>query len=265
MIIDIMNYVEKNNIHIKSLKSVLLGGASTPVEVAHRVTRTIPSATDVRIGYGATELGPCTTGSILGDTVERRMETVGAPLDFVEVKIVDPISGEIVKIGEQGELLARGHNVMLGYWDEEEKTREVITDSKWYKTGDLATMDDTGYVKIVGRTKEMIIRGGENIYPKEIEELLHTHPAVLDAYVVGVPDERMGEECCAWIKLRNSGDKLTPDEVKTFCKDKITYFKIPKYILFVEDFPLTGTGKAQKFIMREKSCEILGLKENKKK
>ncbi|KAI1301332.1 Medium-chain acyl-CoA ligase ACSF2, mitochondrial [Halotydeus destructor] len=261
MIIDMLNYIEKHNVKLTSLEGILAGGAQVPVDVAARASKVIPSLEDVRIGYGATELGPVVSACEKDSSAAKKLETVGTPLDFVEVKLINPSDGKLVKIGEHGELLARGHNVMLGYWEDEVKTREAIDKAGWYHTGDMATMDEEGYIKIVGRTKEMIIRGGENIYPKEVEEFLHEHPEILCAFVVGVPDERMGEECCAWVQLRNPETKLTQEDVKSFLKDRISYFKIPKYVLFVEDFPLTSTGKAQKFIMREKSCEILGLKE----
>jgi len=261
MVIDILDYLEKNKLELTSMRGVMIGGAPVPVEVTHRISRFIPNCDDIRIGYGATELGPCTTACHKSDSFVNRTETVGSPLDFVEVKIVDPQNGNITKIGETGELLSRGHNVMIGYWRDEQKTKESIDESKWYKSGDLAVMDKFGFVKIIGRTKELIIRGGENIYPREVEELLHTHPQVLDAYVIGVPDERQGEEVCAWIKLRNKDSKVTDEEIRKFCKDNISYFKVPRYVLFVDDFPLTSTGKAKKFLMREKSCEILGLKE----
>ncbi|XP_054159206.1 putative acyl-CoA synthetase YngI [Oppia nitens] len=264
-IIDILNYVETNKLQIPSLKGTLIGGAPVPVEVAHNISRVIPSVDDIRIGYGATELGPCTTACHKNDTFNNRMETVGSPLDLVEVKIVNPATGQITKIGEQGELLSRGHNVMIGYWKDEVKTREAIDEGKWYHSGDLATMDQYGYIKIVGRTKELIIRGGENIYPREVEELLHTHPAVFDAYVVGVPDERSGEEVCAWVQLKNKNEKITEQEIREFCKQRISYFKVPRYVLFVDGFPMTPTGKAKKFEMRDQTCKILGLKQNQPK
>ncbi|RWS06862.1 acyl-CoA synthetase-like protein [Dinothrombium tinctorium] len=262
IIIDILSYIKQSKIVIDSLKTIILGAASVPIEVAHEIQTVIPSATDIRIGFGATELGPCTTVSESTDSVESRLETVGRPLDFIELKVVDPHTLELLKIDERGELLVRGHNVMLGYWGQPEKTKEVITPAGWYRTGDIATMDKNGYIRIVGRTKEMIIRGGENIYPREVEEILHQHPNVEVAGVCGVPDKRVGEELCAWIKLKNSKEQITPEDIKEFCKDKLTYFKIPKYIMFVEHFPMTATGKMQKFIMSEKSSEILGIKKN---
>ncbi|CAG2165243.1 unnamed protein product [Oppiella nova] len=214
MIIDILDYLETNNIKLDSLKGINTGGSSMPINVAHRVHKIIPTCTDVRVAYGATEAG---------------------------------------------ELLSRGHNQMIGYWRDEKNTRAAIDSSNWYKSGDLATMDEHGYIKIVGRTKEMIIRGGENIYPREVEELLHKHPDILDAYVCGVPDHRTGEEVCAWIQPKDPNRKPTEAEIREFCKQRITYFKVPRYVLFVDKFPLTPAGKVKKFVMREQSCRILGL------
>ena len=176
----------------------------------------------------------------------------------VEVKLVDPETGRTVERGEPGELCTRGYSVMLGYWNDAERTAEAIDEDGWMHTGDLATMDDDGYLNIVGRSKDMIIRGGENIYPREIEEFLYTHPAVLDASVIGVPDERYGEELMAWVRVRE-GATLTEDEVREFCKGRIAHFKVPRYVKFADEFPMTVTGKVQKFMMREQAIEELGL------
>ncbi|RWS18916.1 acyl-CoA synthetase family member 2-like protein, partial [Leptotrombidium deliense] len=210
MIIDILSYVEKNNVKIDSLKCALLGGAAVPAEVASKVQQVIPSCTDVRVGYGATELGPVTSASTADDEAYKKLETVGGPLDYVELKIVDPANNKLKKINERGELFVRGHNVMIGYWNNEEKTKEVITETGCYvRDRDIAVMEETGYIKIVGRTKELVIRGGENIYPREVEDLLHTHSNIEIAAVCGVPDDRVGEELCAWIKLKDPKKALT--------------------------------------------------------
>ena len=173
---------------------------------------------------------------------------------------MDPVSGQTVERNEPGELCARGYTVMLGYWDDDERTRESIDSARWMHTGDLATMDDEGYVNIVGRIKDMVIRGGVNLYPREIEEFLHTHPQILDVQVVGVPDVRYGEELMAWVKLRPGGD-LTADGLREFCRERIAHFKIPTYVEFVDEFPLTVTGKVQKYVLRELGIERLGLQE----
>jgi fatty-acyl-CoA synthase len=178
----------------------------------------------------------------------------------VEIKIADPLSGRVVPRGEPGELLTRGYSVMLGYWDDPERTAEAIDPARWMHTGDLATMDDEGYVNIVGRSKDMIIRGGENVYPREIEEFLYTHTDVADVAVIGVPDEKYGEEIMAWVQLRE-GSALSGDELREFCRGKIAHFKVPRYVEIVDEFPMTITGKVQKFKMREAAIEKLGLKE----
>ncbi|CAG2165242.1 unnamed protein product [Oppiella nova] len=261
MIIDILNYVETTGNTLPTLKGLVTGGSPVPKEMAYRVLKIIPNCTDVRVAYGATEAGSAGTISYQSDTLVNRLETVGHPLDHMETKIVDPGTGKTVLIGETGELLSRGHNQMIGYWRNEKSTQAAIDDKMWYKSGDLATMDEHGFIKIIGRTKELIIRGGENIYPREVEELLHKHPDILDAYVCGVPDVRLGEEVCAWIQLKDPNKKLTEAEIREFCKQRITYFKVPRYVLFVDSFPLTPAGKVKKFVMREQSCRILGLNE----
>jgi len=176
----------------------------------------------------------------------------------VQIKIVDPQTGQVVPVGERGELCTRGYSVMLGYWDNDEATRTAIDPARWMHTGDLATMDDEGYVNIVGRIKDMIIRGGENVYPREIEEFLYSHPAVQDVQVIGVPDEKYGEEIMAWVKLRE-GQAATADAIRDYCRGKIAHYKIPRYVRFVDAFPMTVTGKVQKFLMREESVKALGL------
>jgi fatty-acyl-CoA synthase len=215
---------------------------------------------EVTIAYGMTETAPVSTQTGAGDPLERRVSTVGRVHPHVEIKIVDPLSGRVVPRGEPGELLTRGYSVMLGYWNDPERTAEAIDGAGWMHTGDLATMDDEGYVNIVGRSKDMIIRGGENVYPREIEEFLYTHPEVADVAVIGVPDERYGEEIMAWVQLRD-GAGASEDDLKVFCKGKIAHYKVPRYVKVVDEFPMTITGKVQKFKMREVAIDELGLEE----
>jgi fatty-acyl-CoA synthase len=240
-----------------SLRTGIMAGAPCPVEVMTRVVERMHMS-EVSICYGMTETSPVSTQTRRDDPLERRVGTVGRPLPHVEVKIVDPASGRVVPRGEPGELCTRGSSVMLGYWDEPEKTAEAIDAARWMHTGDLATMDADGYCNIVGRIKDMVIRGGENLYPREIEEFLYTHPDVLDVQVVGVPDERFGEELCAWLRLRE-GASLDADALREHCRGKLAHFKIPRYVLVTDEFPMTVTGKAQKFKLREAAIERLGL------
>jgi len=215
---------------------------------------------EVAICYGMTETSPVSTQTRRDDPVERRVGSVGRVGPHVEVKVVEPSSGLVVEPGAPGELCTRGYSVMLGYWNDPEQTNDAIDDAGWMHTGDLATMDDAGYVNIVGRIKDMVIRGGENVYPREIEEFLYTHPDVADVQVIGVPDERYGEEICVWI-VRRSGTSLDEDTVRDFCRDRLAHFKIPRYVMFVDEFPMTVTGKVQKFKMREDSITALGLED----
>jgi fatty-acyl-CoA synthase len=215
----------------------------------------------VTIAYGMTETSPVSTQSSVDDPLERRVSTVGRVQPHLEAKIVDS-DGRIVPRGVTGELCIRGYSVMRGYWDDPEKTAEAIDAAGWMHTGDLAVMDDEGYVNIVGRLKDMVIRGGENVYPREIEEFLYRHPKVQDVQVVGVPDVKYGEELCAWIKLRE-GTTASDDEIREFCRGQIAHYKIPRHIRFVSEFPMTITGKVQKFVMRQQTIEALGLIEQK--
>ena len=192
------------------------------------------------------------------DDLERRVSTVGSVHPHVEVKVVDPVTGVTLPRGEAGELCTRGYSVMVGYWDEPEKTADVLDRAGWMHTGDLATMDGDGYLNIVGRIKDLVIRGGENVYPREIEEFLYSHPDIADVQVVGVPDAKYGEELCAWVRLRE-GRETTGDELREWCRGRIASFKIPRYWRFVDEFPMTVTGKVQKFKMRETSVAELGL------
>jgi fatty-acyl-CoA synthase len=213
---------------------------------------------EVTICYGMTETSPVSTQTTADDDMERRVSTVGRVHPHVEVKVVHPDSGIVLARGEHGELCTRGYSVMLGYWNEPEKTAEAIDAARWMHTGDLAVMDEAGYLNIVGRIKDMVIRGGENIYPREIEEFLYSHPEIEDVQVIGVPDAKYGEELCAWVKLR-PGSGLTTEQVREFCAGKIARYKVPRYVRFTDGFPMTVTGKVQKFKMRETSVAELGL------
>jgi fatty-acyl-CoA synthase len=213
---------------------------------------------EVTIAYGMTETSPVSTQTDIADPIDKRVGTVGRVHPHVEVKIVGPASGRTVRRGERGELCTRGYSVMLGYWNDPVRTGESIDSSGWMHTGDLAVMDDEGYVNIVGRIKDMIIRGGENVYPREIEEFLYTHPDIVDVQVIGVPDERYGEEIMAWVKLHD-GATLSVDDVRAFCAGKIAHFKVPRYVHITDEFPMTVTGKIQKYRMRELAIEILDL------
>jgi fatty-acyl-CoA synthase len=214
--------------------------------------------TEVTICYGMTETSPVSTQSTIDDPLDKRVSTVGRVHPHAEIKIVDPLTGGVVPRGEPGELCSRGYMVMLGYWNNEAATREAIDAARWMHTGDLATMDEDGYVSIVGRIKDMVIRGGENIYPREIEEFLYTHPDVADVQVIGVPSERYGEEVMAWVHARE-GAEVTGEQLEQYCRGRIASYKIPRYWKFVDGFPMTVTGKVQKYKMRETAIDELGL------
>jgi len=256
MFIAELDHPEFSRFDLTSLRTGMMAGAPCPIEVMRRCIRDM-HLTEMTIGYGMTETSPVSTQTRIGDSIEKQVSTVGRVHPHVEVKIVDG-EGRIVPRGQAGEFCTRGYSVMLGYWDDEERTAQAIDRNGWMHTGDLATMDDDGYCNIVGRIKDMVIRGGENIYPREIEEFLYRHPAIQDVQVFGVPDIRFGEELCAWIKVRD-GQALTEDEVKAFCKDQIAHYKVPRHIRFVTEFPMTVTGKMQKFIMREQMVQELGI------
>ncbi|HET7530805.1 MAG TPA: AMP-binding protein [Mycobacteriales bacterium] len=242
---------------LSSLRTGIMAGSPCPVEVMKRVIEDM-GCREVTICYGMTETSPVSTQTRVDDDIDRRVSTVGTVHPHVEVKVVDPLSGLTVPHGEPGEFCTRGYSVMLGYWDEPAKTAEAIDEAGWMHTGDLATMDADGYLNIVGRIKDMVIRGGENVYPREVEEFLYTHPAIADVQVVGVPDERYGEELCAWVRVRE-GATISEDDVREFCRGKLAHFKVPRYVIVVDEFPMTVTGKIQKFKMREVSIERLGL------
>ena len=242
---------------LTSLRTGIMAGSPCPIEVMRQVIQDM-NMSEVTIAYGQTETSPVSTQTRTTDSVEVRVTTVGQVLPHVEAKIVDPDTGETVERGCEGEYCTRGFHVMNGYWEDPEKTADAIDADGWMHSGDLAVMDDHGYVNIVGRIKDMIIRGGENVYPREIEEFLYTHPAIADAQVIGVPSAKYGEEIMAWVQL-GEGMSATDDEIKDFCRGKIAHFKIPRYISFVNDFPMTVTGKIRKAEMREKSIADLGL------
>jgi len=239
-----------------SLRTGIMAGAPCPIEVMNRVFDEM-NMHEVTIAYGMTETSPVSFQSDTDDAMDKRVSTVGSVHPHVEVKIVDE-DGRVVSRGEKGELCTRGYSVMLGYWNDEEKTRESIDAAGWMHTGDLAIMDEDGFVNIVGRVKDMIIRGGENVYPREIEEYLYRHPLIQDVAVFGVPDKKFGEAVAAWVKLRE-GESASEDEIRNYCREQIAHYKVPAYIRFVDEFPMTVTGKIQKFVMRDAMVEDHGL------
>jgi fatty-acyl-CoA synthase len=257
MFIAQLDHPEFSRFDLSSLRTGIMAGSPCPIEVMKRAVGNM-HLSEITIAYGMTETSPVSFQSSTQDPLERRVSTVGRIQPHVEVKIVD-LNGRIVPTGTPGELLTRGYCVMLGYWGDEERTREAIDAARWMHTGDLATIDAEGYCNIVGRIKDMVIRGGENVYPREIEEFLYRHPKIQDVQVIGVPDDRYGEEICAWVKLR-PGVSATEEEIRAFCRDQIAHYKVPRYVKFVDEFPMTVTGKIQKFIMRERTIAELGLK-----
>jgi fatty-acyl-CoA synthase len=258
MFIAELDHPEFARFDLSSLRTGMMAGAPCPVEVMKQCI-SLMHMEDVTIGYGMTETSPVSTQSAVDDPIDQRVTSVGRVHPHVEIKVVDPSSGRTVQrgnTGEPGELCTRGYSVMLGYWNEPERTAEAIDATGWMHTGDLATMDDDGYVKIVGRIKDMIIRGGENVYPREIEEFLYGHPEIVEVQVIGVPDARYGEELMAWVRLRH-GATFTVDDVAEFCRGKIAHYKVPRYVHVTDEFPMTVTGKVQKYRMREISVELL--------
>jgi fatty-acyl-CoA synthase len=243
---------------LSSLRTGIMAGSPCPVEVMKRCINEM-HMDEVTICYGMTETSPVSTQTLTNDPIDKRVSTVGRVHPHVEIKIIDPKNGLVVARGQPGELCTRGYCVMLGYWNEPERTAETVDAGRWMHTGDLATMDDDGYLNIVGRIKDMIIRGGENVYPREIEEFLYSHPDIVDVQVIGVPDEKYGEEIMASIKLRDGAEPLTVEALRAFCQEKIAHFKIPRYVQITDEFPMTVTGKIQKFKMREDAIERLGL------
>ncbi|WP_306210587.1 AMP-binding protein [Actinoplanes sp. RD1] len=243
---------------LTSLRTGIMAGSPCPVEVMKRVVSEMSMA-EVAICYGMTETSPVSLMTRRDDGLARRTETVGRVMPHLESKVVDPATGRTVPPGEPGELCTRGYSVMLGYWDQPDATAEAIDAARWMHTGDLATMDADGYVAIVGRIKDLVIRGGEYVYPREVEEFLHTHPGVADVQVVGVPDEKFGEELMAWLILHPDAPPLTADDIRDFCRGKLAHYKIPRYVHLVDAFPMTVTGKVRKVEMRERAIDILGL------
>lgn len=243
---------------LSSLRTGIMAGSPCPVEVMKQVIDKMGMA-EVTIAYGMTETSPVSTQTRADDSLDRRVSTVGRVLPHLEVKVVDPETGETMPRGTPGEFCTRGYSVMLGYWEQPDKTAEAIDTDGWMHTGDLAVMDDEGYLNITGRIKDMVIRGGENIYPREIEEFLYTHPDILDAQVIGVPDERYGEELMVWIRMKEGATPLTAETIHEFCTGKLAHYKIPRYVHIVDEFPMTITGKIRKVEMRAAAVELLGL------
>jgi len=260
MFIAELNDPDFDTYDLSSLRTGIMAGSPCPVEVMKQVVGRM-GMTEVTICYGMTETSPVSTQTRADDSLDRRVSTVGRVHPHVEVKIVNSATGETLPRGEPGELCTRGYSVMLGYWNEPQKTAEAIDADGWMHTGDLGIMDDKGYLNITGRIKDMVIRGGENVYPREVEEFLYTHPDVLDAQVVGVPDARYGEELCAWIKIRSGAQPLTAEAVRAFASGKLAHYKIPKYVLIVDEFPMTVTGKIRKVEMRARSIDSFELRD----
>jgi fatty-acyl-CoA synthase len=246
---------------LSSLHTGIMAGSVCPVEVMKRCINEM-NMSEVAIAYGMTETSPVSCQTLVDDDLERRTASIGRAHPHVEVKIVDPETGDVVGRGQPGEFCTRGYSVMLGYWRDDEKTREAVDSDGWMHTGDLAVMRDDGYLNIVGRIKDMVIRGGENVYPREIEEFLYTHPDIEDAQVIGVPDEKYGEEICAWVRMKPGRDPLDADAVRAFATGKLAHFKIPRYVRVVDEFPMTVTGKIRKVDMREDSIRALGLEKS---
>ncbi|GAA0389421.1 AMP-binding protein [Streptomyces luteireticuli] len=242
---------------LSTLRTGIMAGSPCPTDVMKRVVAEMHME-EVVIAYGMTETSPVSTQTRRDDDLDRRTGTVGRVLPHIEVKVVDPDTGATVPRGETGELCTRGYSVMLGYWNEPERTAEAIDADRWMHTGDLAVMDEDGYVRIVGRSKDMIIRGGENVYPREIEEFLHTHPKIADVQVVGVPDERLGEEIMACVILRDPAEPLTRDELARYCRGRLAHYKVPRYLRIMESFPMTVSGKVRKVRLREEAAALVG-------
>ncbi|WP_021595344.1 AMP-binding protein [Actinomadura welshii] len=260
MFIAVLNEPGLDGLDLSTLRTGIMAGSPCPVEVMKQVIDRL-GMSEVAICYGMTETSPVSTQTRAGDSLDRRVSTVGTVLPHLEIKVVDPETGVTVPRGVPGEFCTRGYSVMLSYWEQPDKTAEAIDAARWMHTGDLAVMDGDGYVNITGRIKDMVIRGGENIYPREIEEFLYTHPDIVDAQVIGVPDEKYGEELMAWVRLREGVPGLTAGELRAFCEGKLAHYKIPRYVHVVDEFPMTVTGKIRKVQMRAEAVDILGLED----
>jgi fatty-acyl-CoA synthase len=259
MFIAELAYPDFASYDFSSLRTGVMAGSPCPIEVMKRVN-TEMHMTEVEICYGMTETSPVSTQTRIDAPLEKRVSTVGQICPHLEIKIVDPATGKVVPIGTPGELCTRGYSVMLGYWNNPEATADAIDQARWMHTGDLATTDEEGYINIVGRIKDMIIRGGENVYPREVEEFLYTHPKIRDVQVIGIPDPKYGEEIMAWVQLQ-PGEQATEEEIRAYCQGKIAHYKVPRHVKFVDAFPMTVTGKIQKFVMRDQSIQELGLQQ----
>jgi fatty-acyl-CoA synthase len=257
MFIAMLEHTEYPSRDLKSLRTGIMAGSPCPIELMRKVTEQM-GASQMTIGYGQTEASPLITQTRIDDPIELRVGTVGRVLEGVEVKIVDPATGKTLGFNESGELCARGHNVMSGYYMLPEKTSQAVDEHGWLHTGDLALQEPNGYFRITGRIKDLVIRGGENIFPREIEEVLYRHPSIKEVQVIGVPDRKFGEEVMAWVSFRD-GCEATVEELKSFCKERLAYFKVPHYWKITDQFPTTVTGKIQKYRMREISIQELGL------
>jgi fatty-acyl-CoA synthase len=258
MFIAMLGHTDFAERDLSSLRTGIMAGSVCPVEVMKRCIGEM-NMTEVAIAYGMTETSPVSCQTLIDDDLERRTASIGRAHPHVEIKIIDPETGQIVERGQPGEFCTRGYSVMLGYWQDEEKTREAIDADGWMRTGDLAVMREDGYCNVVGRIKDMVIRGGENVYPREVEEFLYTHPDIEDAQVIGVPDDKYGEEICAWIRIKPGRRPLDADDIRSFATGKLAHYKVPRYVHVVDEFPMTVTGKVRKVDMRKESVKLLGL------
>ncbi|AEV74671.1 acyl-CoA synthetase (AMP-forming)/AMP-acid ligase II [Mycolicibacterium rhodesiae NBB3] len=258
MFIAMLGHPDLGEHDLSSLRTGIMAGATCPMELMKRCVSEL-NMSELAIAYGMTETSPVSCQTLIDDDLDRRTATVGRAHPHVEIRIVDPETGRITKRGEPGEFCTRGYSVMLGYWDDDDRTREAVDSDGWMRTGDLAVMRDDGYCMIIGRIKDMVIRGGENVYPREVEEFLHTHPDIDDVQVIGVPDTKYGEEICAWIRMRAGCTPLDADGVRAFASGRLAHYKIPRYVHIVDEFPMTVTGKVRKVDMRTETVRLLGL------
>jgi fatty-acyl-CoA synthase len=255
MFIAMLSHPDFSKFDLSALRTGMMAGSPCPVEVMKQCVDEMHMR-EVTIGYGMTETSPVSAQTSPDDPIDKRVGTVGRVMPHVQIKIVDPATGETLPLNQPGEFCTKGYSVMLGYWNEPEMSADAIDGDGWMHSGDLGVMDDDHYVSIVGRIKDMIIRGGENVYPREVEEFLYSHPDILDVQVIGIPDQKYGEELVAWVRLRE-GATMTRDDLAAYCAGRIAHFKIPRYIHIAEEFPMTVTGKVQKYRMREVSIELL--------